>query len=404
MTFLERLLDGAEVEWMPLGQLGEFIRGSGLQKKDLTESGFPAIHYGQIHTKYGLSSNETLSFVSDDVADRFKKARNNDLLLATTSENDEDVGKPLAWLGGDVAISGDMMLFRHSQNVKYLAHFVRTTAFQDQKIRFITGAKVRRISSGDFAKIIVPIPCPENPEKSLAIQAEIVRILDSFTELTAELTAELTVRQKQYHHYRDQLLRFEEGEVEWLTLGDVGEVTMCKRILKSQTAPEGDVPFYKIGTFGKEADAYIARPLFEKYKNKYSYPKRGEILISASGTIGRTVIYDGEDAYFQDSNIIWVKNDENKILNKFLYFFYQIAKWGIAKGGTINRLYLGDVEKMSVPVPTLEEQARIVSILDQFDTLTQSLTDGLPREIELRQKQYAYYRDFAVQLPAPRLG
>ncbi|HBL5427206.1 TPA: restriction endonuclease subunit S, partial [Escherichia coli] len=109
---------------------------------------------------------------------------------------------------------------------------------------------------------------------------EIVRILDKFTALTAELTAELNMRKKQYNYYRDQLLTFKEGEVEWKALGEIGEVRMCKRILKSQTSSEGEIPFYKIGTFGKEPDSYISRKLFNEFKEKYSYPKVGEVLIS----------------------------------------------------------------------------------------------------------------------------
>ena len=176
-------------------------------------------------------------------------------------------------------------------------------------------------------------------------------------------------------------------------MGDIGEVRMCKRILKNQTATSGDIPFYKIGTFGKQADAYISKSLFDEYKQKYSYPKIGEILISASGTIGRTVIFDGKDAYFQDSNIVWVENDEYFILNKFLFYYYQIVNWGASEGGTINRLYNDNIRKIKIPVPPIEEQKRIVEILDKFETLTHSITEGLPKEITLRQKQYEYYRE-----------
>ncbi|WP_141010432.1 restriction endonuclease subunit S, partial [Escherichia coli] len=161
-------------------------------------------------------------------ANKLRKAQKNDLLLATTSENDEDVVKPLAWLGDNVAISGDMMLFRHEQNVKYLAYFFQSEIFQTQKMKYITGAKVRRVSSGDLSKIKIPIPCSNNPEKSLAIQSEIVRILDKFTALTAELTAELNMRKKQYNYYRDQLLSFKEGEVEWKTLGEVAQYSKTR--------------------------------------------------------------------------------------------------------------------------------------------------------------------------------
>ena len=107
-------------------------------------------------------------------------------------------------------------------------------------------------------------------------------------------------------------------------LRDIGKVSMCKRIMKAETSSDGDVPFYKIGTFGKEADAYISREKFEKYRKLYSFPQKGDILISAAGTIGRTVIYDGEDAYYQDSNIVWLANDESIVLNKYLYYCYQL--------------------------------------------------------------------------------
>ena len=204
--------DEDEVEWKTLGEVGEVVRGNGLQKKDFKESGFPAIHYGQIYTRYGLEANGTFTFVSNELADKLKIADKNDLLIATTSENDEDVLKPVAWLGGEIAISGDMMMFKHKQNVKYLAYYFLTNAFQKAKIPFITGAKVRRISKDNLGKFPIPIPCPENPEKSLEIQAEIVSILDKFDTLTSSITEglprEIELRQKQYEYYRDLLLTF----------------------------------------------------------------------------------------------------------------------------------------------------------------------------------------------------
>lgn len=184
--------------------------------------------------------------------------------------------------------------------------------------------------------------------------------------------------------------RLLEGiEVEWKPLGEIGDIRMCKRILKEQTLSEGEIPFYKIGTFGKIPDAYISRRLFEEFKAKYNYPKVGEVLISASGTIGRTVIFDGKDAYFQDSNIVWVENNESRVLNKYLFYYYQIAKWGVAEGGTIQRLYNENLRKLQIPVPPLDIQAEIVRILDAFTALTAELT----AELTARKKQYNYYRD-----------
>ena len=167
---------------------------------------------------------------------------------------------------------------------------------------------------------------------------------------------------------------------------------MCKRIMKNQTKTEGDIPFYKIGTFGKNADAYISKALFKEYKDKYSYPKKGTILLSASGTIGRTVIYNGEPAYFQDSNIVWIDNDEKIILNKYLYYLYKIIDWKV-EGGTIKRLYNDNIKNTVIPVPPLDVQEKIVNILDKFDKLTNDISEGLPAAIEARQKQYEYYRN-----------
>lgn len=184
--------------------------------------------------------------------------------------------------------------------------------------------------------------------------------------------------------------------VEYKRLGDIGRISMCKRILKSQTNSVSGVPFYKIGTFGKEADSYISEELFLDYKSRYPYPKKGDVLISASGTIGRTVIFDGKPSYFQDSNIIWVANNEEFLTNKFLYYIYQTNPWKVADGGTIQRLYNSDLEKIKLPVPPLEVQREIVRILDNFAIATTEIQQKLQEELAARQKQYEYYRDLLL--------
>ena len=173
---------------------------------------------------------------------------------------------------------------------------------------------------------------------------------------------------------------------------------MCKRIMKDETNAEGGVPFYKIGTFGGEANAFISYEVFSRYKSKYPYPKKGDILISAAGTIGKAVIFDGKPAYFQDSNIVWIDNNEEFALNKFLYYYYQTQPWQVSAGGTIARLYNDNIAKTPVPVPPVTEQRRIVEVLDRFDALCNDLTAGLPAEIAARKKQYEYYRDKLLSL------
>ena len=245
-------------------------------------------------------------------------------------------------------------------------------------------AGIPTLDSLAVKKIQIPIP-------PLAIQQEIVKILDSFIHLEAELEAELEARKKQYEYYRNDLLNFEGKEVEWKLLGEVGKVCMCKRVMKHETKIVGDIPFYKIGTFGKNADAYISNELYDDYKRRFSFPKVGEVLISASGTIGRTVIFNGEPAYFQDSNIVWISNDESFVTNKFLFHYYKIVEWK-TDGGTISRLYNDNLSKTKIPIPPLAKQERIVTMLDKFDALVNDTSMGLPAEIQARRKQYEFYR------------
>ena len=152
-------------------------------------------------------------------------------------------------------------------------------------------------------------------------------------------------------------------------LGNIATVEMNKRIYKNQTNEKGEIPFYKIGTFGKKADSFISNKLFNEYKKKYPYPKVGDILISASGTIGNTIVYKGEDAYFQDSNIVWLNINHNIILNSFLYSFYQIVHWRGIEGSTIKRLYNSNILSTPINYPSVNEQQKIGNFFAKLDKL-----------------------------------
>ncbi|WP_252990478.1 restriction endonuclease subunit S, partial [Klebsiella pneumoniae] len=217
--YLEKLLDGVEVEWLPLGVLGELVRGNGLPKTDFTEAGIPAIHYGQIYTFYGLSTETTKSFVSQDTAKKLKKVNTGDVVITNTSENLDDVGKALVYLGKEQAVTGGhATIFKPNKGIigKYFAYFTQTNSFFNEKRKYSKGTKVIDVSASDMAKITIPIPCPNNPEKSLAIQSAIVRILDKFDTLTNSITEglprEIELRQKQYEYYRDLLFSFPKPE------------------------------------------------------------------------------------------------------------------------------------------------------------------------------------------------
>ncbi len=190
------------VEFRKLGDIGEFTRGNGLLKSDLKDKGRPVVHYGQIHTQYNLSIDKTISYVNDALFHKLKKAKPNDILIVTTSENVKDVGKSIAWLGNEeVAFSGEMYSYSTNENPKFIIYYFQTWFFQKEKEKKITGTKVMRIHENDLKKITIPIP-------PLEIQQEIVKILDAFTELNTELNTELKARKKQYEYYREKLLTF----------------------------------------------------------------------------------------------------------------------------------------------------------------------------------------------------
>lgn len=384
------------VEYRALGDVGVFVRGGGLQKADFVGTGMPCVHYGQIHTRFGISTSEAVTFVSETQFARLKHADHGDLLIATTSEDDEAVGKATAWLGdGEVAISGDMFYYRHELEPKYVSYFFASSSFQEQKRPYLTGAKVRRIADKGLSRIQIPVP-------PLEVQQEIVRILDQFTMLEAELEAELEARQAQYEHYRNHLLSYDSlaarGPVNVIELQDVGVVRMCKRIHKAETSIQGDIPFFKISTFGGTPTSFISAELYGKYREKYPYPKKGDLLISAAGTIGQIVRFDGADAYFQDSNIVWLEHDESIVLNRYLYYVYLNTRW-TTDGGTIKRLYNNRILQQQICVPPIETQIAIADLLDRFDALVNDISSGLPAEIAARRAQYEHYRDRLLSFP-----
>ena len=410
MNFLEKLLDGVAVEWKPLGALGEFVRGSGLQKSDFTDSGIGCIHYGQIYTFYGDYAYQTKSFVSSTLATKLRKAQKSDLIIATTSENIEDVCKTLVWLGEqDVCVSGETYIFKHNQNPKYLAYYLKTPHFFDFKKRNRTGTKVIRVHGDRLATFQIPIPCPDNPDRSLAIQAEIVRILDTFTALTAELTAELTDRKKQYNYYRDRLLNF----------GDEVPVVQLSRCCVSiadgdhQAPPKTDmgIPFITISNVSNsyQIDFINTRFVSEAYygglddKRK---ARKNDILYTVVGSLGIPVFIGDNRKFAFQRHIAILRPNGNVIIPKYLYHVLRSSDflkqaYAVAVGAAQKTITLTALNRMKISMPPLEKQARIVALLDKFDTLTHSISEGLPREIALRQKQYEYYRDLLLTFPKP---
>lgn len=357
------------VEYKPLGEIGTFVRGNGLQKKDFVDHGVGCIHYGQIYTYYKTFATETKSFVSEEKALKLKKAHPGDLIIATTSENTEDVCKAVAWLGKeDICISGDAYVYHHSQNPKYLAYIFQTQSFYDHKKKFATGTKVIRLSDSAMGKFQCPIP-------PLPVQEEIVRILDKFTALEAELEAELEARRKQYEFYRDQLLTFGD-EVEWKPLGEI-----VSSIASGKNKTRKDTGIYCVyGSTGVIAQTDV-------------YMYKGPCILIARVGANAGFVYLVNGLYDVSDNALMIRIPSETNI-RFIYYLLTVINLNqFAKGGGQPLITASFLRNIKVPLPPLAEQERIVAILDKFDALVNDISSGLPAELEMRRKQYEYYRD-----------
>lgn len=393
MSFLEILLKGVEIEFRLVAEIGELVRGNGLPKTDFTESGIPAIHYGQIYTYYGFSTVETKSFVSVETAKKLKKVDTGDVIVTNTSENLADVGKALVYLGKKQAVTGGhATIFKPNPYIlgKYFAYYTQTEEFALQKRKFAKGTKVIDVSATDLAKIKIPIPYPDNPEKSLKIQSEIVQILDKFSAMNTELTVELGMRKKQFNYYRDRLLTFKDGEVEWKTLGNLAENFDSKRKpITSGLRDAGDIPYY--GASG--VVDYVKNYIFD-----------GDFLLVSED--GANLLARNTPIAFSISGRTWVNNHAHVLKfdtyteQKYVeYYLNSIDLTPYISGAAQPKLNKKNLENIRIPNPSFEAKEKIVSILDKFDALTSSLSEGLPSEIELRKKQYEYYRDLLFSFP-----
>ncbi len=396
MLIRELCPDG--VEYKKLREIATISRGGNLQKKDFRPNGFPCIHYGQIYTRYGLFADKTFTFISEDCAKKQKIAYPNDIVMAVTSENVEDVCKCVAWLGDSaVAVSGHTAIIHHNQNAKYLTYYFHTEMFAAQKKKLVHGTKVMEVTPDTLSSIIVPVP-------PLPVQSEIVQILDNFTKLTAELTAELTARKKQYEYYRDKLLSFDvlgggASDCERKTLRSV-----VKNSCSGGTPAKGNSDYYESGTipwirtqdvrFNEiyEVNTFITEKALEETAVKW-IPENCVIVAISGASAGRCAI--NKIRATTNQHCLNLEIDTSKALYRYVYYCMsnQYSELLAKKQGARGDLNSSLILETEIPVPPLDVQQHIVNVLDRFDTLCNDLTSGLPAEIEARRKQYEYYRD-----------
>lgn len=369
------------VEYRKLGDFATVSRGGNFQKKDFVDAGVPCIHYGQIYTRYGLFADSTFTFISEDCAVRQKIAEHGDIVMAVTSENIEDVCKCVGWLGTDrVAVSGHSAIIHHDQDTKYLTYWFHSEMFSTQKKKLAHGTKVIEVTPDALLDVVIPVP-------PIEVQQEIARILDDFTERTAvlgeALKAELNARQKQYKHYALSLFENAEG-VEPTTLDAVSENCDYKRKpVTSKKREAGDIPYYGASGIVDYVKDYI-------FDGDY-------LLISEDGA---NLIARSTPIAFSISGKTWVNNHahilkfESMVTQKYVERYLNFLDLTpYITGAAQPKLSQKNLNLIQIPLPPIDEQERIMAILDRFDTASSDVTDALSAEITARQKQYEYYRD-----------
>ena len=409
MTKLEELIeklcpDG--VEYKTLGEVAiDIYRGAGIKRDQIRKTGTPCVRYGEIYTTYGISFDSCVSYTDESLLTTKKYFEYGDILFAITGERVEDIAKSCAYVGHEKCLAGgDIVVLKHNEDPKYLSYALATTDARRQKSFGKSKNKVVHSSVPAIKSIKLPVP-------PLEVQREIVRILDNFTFLSTELAAELAARQKQYEYYRDLLLTFKpnestilnelelSGAIRWMKLGDT-----CLHSCSGATPKKSNSEYYTDGTIPwirtqdvvfnsiYKVDAFITEKAVQETGAKW-IPENCVIVAISGASAGRCAI--NKIKATTNQHCLNMEIDSSKALYKYVFYCLcnqheelLLKKQG-ARGDLNSSLILG----MRIPVPPLEQQQRIVDILDRFDSLCNDISSGLPAEIEMRQKQYEYYRD-----------
>jgi len=390
LTHLDKLLNGVDFEWKLLGEICEVGDGNHSSKyprsDEMVEQGIPFIRGTNMVN--GTVSAEGMKFITQEKHQDLRKGhlKAYDVLITNRGEVGKIAQVPKQF--ADSNLNSQLAWLRANQEIllpRYLFYVLNTLHVQSSISG--EGGALQQLTIKNIKLIKTPIPCPDNTKKSLEIQAEIVRILDAFTELTAELTAELVARKQQYSYYREHLLTFEEGNIEWKALGEVAVIGTGTH--NTQDAiDEGEYIFYARGREPLKLDVF-------------DFDETAIITAGDGAGVGKVFHYTkGKYALHQRAyRIVPGTLMEPRFLYHYImsYFYRYIQK--VSVNSSVASLRRPMLLNFPIPILPLTEQERIVAILDKFDTLTTSLTEGLPREIALRQQQYEYYRELLLSFP-----
>ena len=408
MTKLEKLIQKFCPEGVVYKTLGEIatdiFRGAGITRDQVRETGTPCVRYGEIYTTYGVWFEDCVSHTDEALLTSKKFFDYGDILFAITGESVEDIAKCCAYIGHETCLAGgDIVVLKHNEDPKYLSYALSTLDAQKQKSKGKVKSKVVHSSVPDIKAIRVPVP-------PLPVQREIVRILDNFTELAAELNAELTARKQQYEYYRNRLLTFDvcgggTSRVVQRTLGDIAKFVYGYTDKAKDT---GDVRFIRITDINDDGclDPSDAKYVDLTEESKKYLLKKGDLLLARTGaTYGKTLFFDSDEPAVYASFLIKIVLDKTVIRNRYYWHFSKSSLYReqaekyVSKGGQ-QQFNANAVSRVKIPVPSLEVQDRIIGVLDNFDVICTNLNIGLPAEIEARQKQYEYYRDKLLSFEA----
>lgn len=382
-----------EWETKRLGEIATFSKGKGISKSDIEENGITeCIRYGELYTHYGEVINKIKSKTNVNTS-TLVLSETNDVIIPASGETTIDIATASCVMKSGVALGGDLNIIKTDNNGVFLSYYLNSKK-KMEIANLAQGISVVHLYSSQLAILLLNFPKLEEQNRISNFVAKLDARIITQNKIIRELKVLKTAISKRIF---SRELRFKDDKrddfIEWknMTLGDIGEVKMCRRIFNDETSTTGEIPFFKIGSFGKEADAFISKKLYIDYRKKFSFPKKGDILISAAGTIGRTVVYKGEEAYYQDSNIVWIDNNETKVNNEFLYYILQIVKYN-TEGGTIQRLYNNILKSTKFSCPSLPEQTKIADFLSGIDQKIQT-EKAILTQLE-KQKKYLLQQMF----------
>lgn len=374
-----------------LSEIAEFSKGKGYSKKDLQSHGTPIILYGRLYTNYEsvISNVETYANLEENSI----VSEGGEVIIPASGESADDISRASCVIDRGIILGGDLNIVRPREylNSIFIAITLSNGSQQRELSKRAQGKSVVHLHNSDLKAVKLFYPSYEEQSAISFLFRTLDDLLSSYkNSLFNYQSLKAAMLSKMFPKAGQTVpeIRLDgfEGEWEIKKLGSLGSVAMNKRIFKDETSDYGDIPFYKIGTFGGTADSFITKEKFKEYKEKYPYPEIGDILISASGSIGRTVVYNGEDAYYQDSNIVWLKHDQ-QLDNSYLKQYYGIIKWSGIEGTTIKRLYNKNILETNIFLPpSVVEQRAIGTYFLNLDNLINSYQEKISQLEALKKK------------------